>query len=531
MMTTREPFRAAGQRPASRWGVVVGLVVAIGAPSLARAQTTAADPILSGYQLLYRGDRTAASRHIERLRSERPDDLAARFGWLTIEHDRLEFDPARMPEFERVIDSTIEMASARSTRNRRDADALFYLANAHFLRAAYRFEFDKGMWGAGRDGANAKSYIEAYLRERPGDADAYLVLGAYNYYADIIPRLFKLMRFLFFIPAGNRVEGLEQLEQAAARGRLFAPLAQVLLVDAYSSYEGRGDEALAISERLHRQYPGSDDAGMLLAGVYAGPRLEDHERAAAQYEVIADRRRSDASIDGVNARYRALVALSGQHQEAWRIADAIAVLTPTIDARPATPAWVMPQFLLRRANYRALLDDPAAKDDATRALQAARSVPAGGPVNWQKAANELMVWIDGRRRSGEATQYAALVPANRLVAERKWDEARRLYDAIRARAPQNLSVQYRLAYLDFASGQPERALPVFVALAANRAASRSIRSMALLHAGRAHDLAGRRQDALRAYQRVADAYDDQRAADFARVGLLSPYRARLRTTS
>jgi len=98
--------------------------------------------------------------------------------------------------------------------------------------------------------------------------------------------------------------------------------------------------------------------------------------------------------------------------------------------------------------------------------------------------------------------------------------------------PQNLSVQYRLAYLDFASGSPERSLPVFVALAANRAASRSIRSMSLLYAARAHDLAGRRQDAVRAYQRVADSYDDQRAADFARVGLLSPYRGRsLRTAA
>jgi hypothetical protein len=85
-------------------------------------------------------------------------------------------------------------------------------------------------------------------------------------------------------------------------------------------------------------------------------------------------------------------------------------------------------------------------------------------------------------------------------------------------------VQYRIAYLDFVSGALDRALPAFTGLAANKVAPENIRSMSLLYVGRTYDLTGRREDAVRTYQKIVDDYEKQRAADFARVGLLTPYR-------
>ena len=50
------------------------------------------------------------------------------------------------------------------------------------------------------------------------------------------------------------------------------------------------------------------------------------------------------------------------------------------------------------------------------------------------------------------------------------------------------------------------------------------KALSLLQIGRVHDLAGRRDQAVKAYQKVVDQYDKQAAAGAARVGLVTPYR-------
>lgn len=488
-------------------------------PAAHAAAQTPRDQIAAGYELLHAGDPAAASRHFETLQKGAPSDLAVRYGWLMTEHDRIDFDAARMPAFEKALDAIIDLAGARYGRTTKDSEALFYLANAHLLRAAFRFDHDRGMWGAARDGANAKSYIDKYVKEYPGDTDAYFALGTYNYFAEILPTFFKVVRFLLFIPAGNRIEGLKQIERST-KSVYFGPSARLMLMDIYTEFEGRPDEAIKLGEELRSKYPASDEAARALAQVYGGAAVENHVRAAELYGVIVARNRADTSVEGRTRRYRALFAQAGQLQESWRIADAIALLTSGIDTAPADLAWVLPQFLLRRSNLHALLNDAHAGDDARRVLNENKD------AGWRKGATDQLAWIDQRRASGEAARYAALIPANRLVAEGRWQEARNMYDAIRAREPQNLNVQYRLAVLDFLSGFPDRAAVPFSQLAANRTASSSMRAMSLMYTGRVHDLAGRRTEAIKVYKQVVDQYENEYAAGVARAGLLTPYRRR-----
>ena len=496
---------------------IVAVLLSVPAPHAA-AQTPR-DQIAAGYELLHRGDAAAATRHFEALQKTAPNDLAVRFGWLMAENERIDFDAGRVPAFEKALDAIIESADTRYGRTHEDTEALFYLANAHLLRAAFRFDHDRGMWGAARDGANAKSYIDKYVKKYPDDADAYFVLGTYNYFADILPTFFKVVRVFLFIPAGNRVEGLKQIERAT-RSTFFGPTARLLLMDVYNEFEGRPDDAIKLGEGLRNQYPASDAAARSLAEAYAGPAVEDHARAAMLYGTIAARYKSDTSVEGRARHYRALFAQSVQLQESWRLQDAIALLTSGLDNAPADPAWVQPQFLLRRGNLRALLNDASAADDARRVLDENKD------AGWRKGATDQIAWIEQRRASGDAARYAALIPANRLVADGQWQEARRLYDAIRAREPQNLNVQYRLAVLDFQSGFPDRAAGAFGELTANRTASTSMRAMSLLYTGRVHDLSGRRADAIKVYQQVIDRYEKESAANLARAALLAPYKRR-----
>jgi hypothetical protein len=212
----------------------------------AGAQAPSLDAIGRGYELLASGQRQEAVRHFESLLAGRPDDLPAGFGALAARHTRLEFDDSEQSLFERRLDHFIDLATERYGRSKNDEEALFYLAQAHMLRGGYRFEYDKGMWGAARDGAKAKGYSETYVARQPNHGDAYLTLGLYNYYVALAPSLFKVVGRMLFLPAGNRAKGLEQLERAAAAGTWFAPRARLLLMGIYGTTEHRPAEALAM---------------------------------------------------------------------------------------------------------------------------------------------------------------------------------------------------------------------------------------------------------------------------------------------
>ena len=75
-------------------------------------------------------------------------------------------------EFEKRLDEFIGLAEKRYARTSRDEEALFYLAQAHLMRARYRVDFDKGMWGAARDGVRSRSYSLSYLKVHPEHGDA-----------------------------------------------------------------------------------------------------------------------------------------------------------------------------------------------------------------------------------------------------------------------------------------------------------------------------------------------------------------------
>jgi predicted GNAT family acetyltransferase len=490
------------------------LVAAIGVAGTVRA---ADDPLLAAYRQFYAGEREEARRQFERLVAANPSALPARFGLLQVIGDQARTQPELSAEFERQLDAFLRDADARHSRSESDDEALFYLENGYVLRSLFRVREDH-LWGAARDAARSKRLAEAYISRHPEHGDAYLGLGLYNYYVAIAPAYVRVLRVLLFLPPGSRADGLKQIERTYTQGSLFSYHAALVLMELYGTYEGRAEEAVRIGERLAREYPGNPAVQFQLAELYLSPGIENYGRAAEQYRAVIAReqRRPDVRSD----RYLAELGLASALQQQWRLDEAVRLLTSTINVKPASPAWVMPRFLLRRANYRALLGDPAAADDA-RTVLANRA--------WKdrhKQATELLKWMDTRRASGEAAIYALLIPANRLVAERRWSEASAAYETIRRDHPNDPQVRFRAANLQFERGDAEGSMPAFAALAAESEAPGWLRSQALLHIARAHDLAGRRAEAKKVYQRIVDDYDDESAADAARIGLLAPYRRR-----
>jgi Tetratricopeptide repeat len=480
--------------------------------------SAAQDDVYAGYQQFHRGDVEGATRELHALLAANPGRLDVRFGLIRILDHQTDNNHVLEPEFEKQIDAFIADTETRYGRSETDDEALFYLANAYLLRAAYRVDHDKGTWGAARDGARSKRYIDIYVKRHPEHGDAYLALGTYNYYVEIAPALIKFIRPLLFLPAGDRAGGLKQLERAYTEGSLFSYQAGMLLMEIYGTYEGRAADGIRVGEQLASRYPENPDVQFALADLYFAPGSEDYGKAAAQYErvIASESRRPQAR----GVLYRARFGLASAMTEQWRLEDAIGAVSVTIDANPPQPDWAMPMSLLRRSNLRALAGDPAAAEDARRVL---------AEPKWSarhKAADGLLKWIDARRASGEAAIFTALVRGNRLAAEKRWDEAAAAYEPVRRDHPNDPQVRYRLASLQFARGDAAGASAAAAALSNDRAASSSIRAQSLLIVARAQDLAGQREPAKKTYQRIVDDYEHENAAWPARVGLITPYRRR-----
>jgi tetratricopeptide (TPR) repeat protein len=496
------------------------VLLVLGAAGAAAASPADDAAVLAGYRRLYAGDPDGARREFERLLAARPGDLPPRFGILTALERRTRENRTEAPAFERLLDGFVVDAEARYDRSESDTEALFYLANAHMLRAQYRYNNDKGIWGAARDGARAKKLAEAYVRRHPEHGDIYFALGLYNYYVELAPAFARVLRFLMFLPSGDRVEGLKQIERAFTTGSLFAPQAGLLLIEIYGTYETRPADGVRVGERLAADYPDNPLYQFTLAELYGSPAVEDPVRAGERYQAVMAREEKRPG-DPRPARYQARLGVAGALVEQWRLPEAVALLSATIDAAPRQPAWAMPTFMLRRANYRALLGDTrGAREDIARIVS--------NPL-WKgrhKGAQEMGAWIDRLVKTGEGEVYAALVAPNRLAFDQRWSDADKAYAAVRARYPGDPQVRYRIGQMRFRKGETDGLLTEFSAVADSKGSPDWLRAAALLNVGRIQDISGQRTEAMKTYERVVDDYERESAAWPARVGLVNAYRRR-----
>jgi tetratricopeptide (TPR) repeat protein len=494
------------------------LILCSSAAAADGAQNSAID---AAFDRLHRGDPDGAYRQFEMLATADPHDLSAVHGLLWALGARTRWERGLVQAYEERLDRFIADAEGRHHLTASDVAVRFYLAQGYMLRARYRLDQDKGIWSAARDAARARTHIVAYLQQHPEHGDAYLTLGLYNYYVDIAPTIVRFVRTLLFLPSGDRTQGLDELRRAATTGRWFAAPAREALLEIYGRYEHRPDLARAAGEPLVAQYPGNLDFRFALADTLAHPAIEEYDRAADEYAAIVTRAREAVEprkAAAMTARAQLGRGLALLH--AWRLDEAVASLSDVIHREPAEPAWALPQARLLRGICRGLRGEPQWDQD----LQAILGTPSMQP--WHNAANAQRQRLARHITSGDATVLVALLPGNRAVVERRWQDAHTVYDAAAARYPQDWQVRYRKAWLHFAEGHVDDARASFEAILAARTDRTDwIRIDAMLWLARTYDLLGRRPEALSLYKAVvADARGGD-AFQAARTGLLTPYRA------
>ncbi len=231
----------------------------------------------AGYRSMYGFQFPSAEREFQQWRLDHPDDPLgpvsqaanllfselARLGILQAQFfvDDSSFtslsrpapDRALRARFDAALDEGATLARARLARAPRDADALFAMALVNGLQADYTALVEGrnvASLSYTREGAR---WAKKLLAAAPWYADAYLATGISDYIIGSIPAPVRwVLRVAGY--AGDKKKGIEQLQVAASRGRLLAPLARILLGIAYLR-EGDRARARDMLAALNRDFP------------------------------------------------------------------------------------------------------------------------------------------------------------------------------------------------------------------------------------------------------------------------------------
>ncbi|MFH0990491.1 MAG: tetratricopeptide repeat protein [bacterium] len=154
-----------------------------------------------------------------------------------------------------MIEKVLEVCEERLDRNPNDVTALFFKGGAIGFRGRLRVNRNKWI-AAANDGIIALCAVRRAYELEPENSDVLLGIGMYNYYAEIIPAQYPIVKpFMLFLPSGDKKKGLEQLIIASQQARYARIEAVYFLVQSYFSYEKQYWKALELARELHVSYP------------------------------------------------------------------------------------------------------------------------------------------------------------------------------------------------------------------------------------------------------------------------------------
>jgi tetratricopeptide (TPR) repeat protein len=178
-----------------------------------------------------------------------------------------------------TLDEVIEICSNRMEAGDDDPSLLLYRGWAWMQKAHLR-ALARAFYTAGRDAGRGKKDLEEYLGHYADDSTANGLLGAYLYFTDAVPKVFKFLSKLLFLPTGDRARGLEMIHRSAGGESPFVIDYALTLNFVNFFFEGRIEEGLAGTEELMARYPHYTRATMALAvaSPYAPTRHIEYNR-------------------------------------------------------------------------------------------------------------------------------------------------------------------------------------------------------------------------------------------------------------
>ncbi len=165
------------------------------------------------------------------------------------------YDHSRDEQFFNMMKEADYMASKLLYEQPGHADALIIrtVANGYIARQYSNREEWVSSLNAARKAYNSYGYLKENVADLP---DLQLAEGLKLYYSEYLPDAYPVVKTVsWFLPDGNKKEGLEKLESAAEQAVFARAEASYFLGNINYNYEKRYNVALDHFEQLHEQYP------------------------------------------------------------------------------------------------------------------------------------------------------------------------------------------------------------------------------------------------------------------------------------
>lgn len=212
--------------------------------------------ILRGVDLLYNSAFDEAESLFQSLLQARQGHPGLRFYLAMVSWARLAsgfWDPSNVDIFRERIDLAIESGRDSINDNPGDPTGHFFLGGALGFKG--RFELMREKWFSSfLLASEAIEHLKTCLRLDPGNKDALLGLGIYEYYTSKMSGILRFLSYLL-IRRGDKEAGLEKLHKAAAEAFYSASEAKSTLTHIYMFMEQRYEKALPIASDLVERYP------------------------------------------------------------------------------------------------------------------------------------------------------------------------------------------------------------------------------------------------------------------------------------
>lgn len=214
--------------------------------------------VTTGIKQIYNINFNDAEVTFRKLMADYPSHPSGRFFLAMIDWWRIliDLDVETYDEiFFQKLEDVIYNCEQILEKDPKNIDALFFKGGAIGFRGRLR-AYRESWLKAADDGREALPIVEEASSLDPNNVDVQLGFGIYNYYADVIPDQYPLLKpLMIFFPDGNRKKGIEQLTNTAKNGKYAKYEARYFLVTLYYNYENNPGKAEEYAKMLVSDFP------------------------------------------------------------------------------------------------------------------------------------------------------------------------------------------------------------------------------------------------------------------------------------
>jgi hypothetical protein len=223
---------------------------------------------------------------------------------------QIQINPADRAHDRRFVEqaaAATKAAEAWTVREPQRGEAWFYLAASYAPLVQWQVLRGERL-AAARNGVRIKRTLERTIQLDPAIIDAHFGIGLYEYYADVASSAAKMLRWLLFLPGGDRAKGLRDMLRVREGGELLRGEADFQLYVIFVWYEHDPTRGIALLKSLDARFPANPIFLERIAETY-DTSLRDPQMSAAAWRTLIDRARTDRVYDAAQTSARADVKL------------------------------------------------------------------------------------------------------------------------------------------------------------------------------------------------------------------------------